>query len=108
MKLTLATNIGKPDAKRLGLDFAEAKRGKEVNVKNDVADILLKNGWAVQTSADGTKVEPAKATETAPDFDGMTLEELRTFAKDNGIEGASSLNKDDTLKLVKKNFNKVR
>lgn len=113
MKLKLALNIGKPDAQKLGLDFDKAKAGSEVNVKQDVADILLRNGWAIQSGSDVTVEESVAAanakTGDKPDFDAMTLEELRTYAKDNSIEGVTtSLNKDETLKLVKKNFNKVR
>jgi hypothetical protein len=57
MKLTLATNIGAKDAKRLGLD--KTLRGDAVTVKDDVADLLLKNGWAVRT--DGKAKAPVEA-----------------------------------------------
>lgn len=116
MKLTLATNIGRPDAKKLGLDFEKAKRGNEVNVKQDVADILLKNGWAIQTGSNATVAESAAAAnaeDEEPDFKSMTVEQLRTFAKDNEIEGVTTtMNRDETVAAVrkgyKKNFNKVR
>ena len=103
MKLVLARNIGAKDAKRLGLD--KVNRGDAVTTKDKAElDELRQRGLVIETTADGKVVEASDAAEK--DFDAMTLEELRTYAKDNSIEGVTtSLNKDDTLKLVKK-FNR--
>jgi hypothetical protein len=60
MKLTLATNIGAKDAKRLGL--TKTLRGDTVDVKDKKAEeILLSNGWAIRT--DGKEAAKAAAAE---------------------------------------------
>lgn len=58
MKLTLALNIGSRDAKRLGLK--KTQRGDEVSASKEVEDILLKNGWAIRSGADGPDPEAVK------------------------------------------------
>jgi DNA-binding transcriptional regulator YhcF (GntR family) len=107
MKLVLSRNIGAKDAKRLGL--TKVQRGDAVTgVKKEALDELRSRGLVIETKADGTVVE-ATATDETPDFDSMNLEQLRAYAKENEVEGVTtSINKDETLKLVKKHFNKVR
>ena len=110
MKLVLSRNIGAKDAKRLGL--TKVQRGDAVTgVKKEALDELRSRGLVIETKADGTPVEASQAetTDETPDFDSMNLEQLRAYAKENEVEGVTtSINKDETLKLVKKHFNKVR
>lgn len=108
MKLVLSRNIGAKDAKRLGL--TDVKRGDAVTTKDKAAlDELRQRGLVIETTADGTPVEASAETEEKPDFDGMTVAELRDFASANNIEGVTTtMNRDETVKHVKKNFNKVR
>jgi hypothetical protein len=117
MRLTLTTNIGTRDAKRLGLKTV--MEGQVVNVDGKVADELLKKGWATDGSAGQREGRAASTLRTtpapsdvetgvdsdAPDFDNMTKEELHAFAKDYGISGVNmAQSKIDILQTVKKAY----
>lgn len=114
MRLTLTGNIGTRDCKRFDLEPEDALEGREVDVKADAAKELLARGWAVPpdqartTTADVT-AGPADGGvlrgAEPPDFDGMTVEELRDFARANDIDAPAHLNKPDLIKQVKK-FNR--
>jgi hypothetical protein len=116
--LKLALNIGVPDAKRLGL--TKTAQGETVSVSGEVADELLKRGWAFDPST-GQLSDEATPTSSAtprpgeaqipegaepaapPDFDAMTKEELHEHARANNIEGVTmAQNKDDMIRTVKR------
>lgn len=52
MKLRLLLNLGKDDARRIGLDLDEAREGETVDVKQEQADELLRKGWATEAGDD--------------------------------------------------------
>jgi len=110
MKLTLTRNLGRGDAKRIGIeDLEDAQRGKLVTIKDKkVLDEFRQRGLVVETTADGTVVVEG-AKEEKPDFDGMTIAQLREFADAHKIEGVkTTMSHDETAKHVKREFNKVR
>ena len=52
-------------------------------------------------TVEGKTVEQNAVEENATDFDKMTVEELRAFAKEKGITGVSALKKEELLVLLK-------
>jgi hypothetical protein len=62
--LVLTVNLGAGDARRIGLDQADATEGKTIDVEPQVADLLLRNGWAV-------------TPENAPEPDSTTVPMVR-------------------------------
>jgi hypothetical protein len=62
--LVLTVNLGAGDARRIGLDQADATEGKTIDVEPQVADLLLRNGWAV-------------TPENAPEPDSTTVPIVR-------------------------------
>ncbi len=55
-----------------------------------------------KTLGDTTKLSsPGKQ---GKQFDEMTVSELRAYAKERGLEGCSSLTKDELLSLLKERF----
>jgi hypothetical protein len=66
MKLKLTLNIGKLDATRLGLE--ETVEGKTVDVRKEVADELIRKGWALPESGkvDSSKAEPLTSSSQLP------------------------------------------
>jgi hypothetical protein len=113
--LKLALNIGVPDAKRLGL--TKTMQGETVSVSGEVADELLKRGWAFDPSTGALSDEATPTSSATPrpgeaqapegaepaDFDAMTKEELHEHAKAHNIEGvAMSQNKDDMVRVIKR------
>jgi hypothetical protein len=116
--LTLALNIGAPDAQRLGLKKTLA--GETVSVEKDAADELLRRGWATEPDSDRLAPEATPTSSATPkvgeadkregqpadgppDFEGMTKAELIEYADAHKITGVSAAAaKDDILKVVKK------
>lgn len=113
-RLKLLLNLGKPDAARLGIDFAEAREGKVVTVDDEVGNELLTKGWAADPNDERFKAAaaaPAVAATPAapqvapppPDFDAMTKEELKAFADDKKVEGINmAMHKDEMVRLLKR------
>lgn len=106
LKLTL--NIGVKDARRLNLE--KTLEGQTVSVEKEVADELLRNGWAVEPTAKvevpgvpGVPGAPAPAPADIPDFDAMTKEDLKAFADDYGVPNVTmAMSKDDMVRALKK------
>ncbi len=48
-----------------------------------------------------TEVEPENPTEPEKNLEDMTVPELKALAKEKGIEGASSLSKEDLIAVLK-------
>ena len=77
-------------------------------IKGNVERIVLSEEQAKKLEANSFKrvtadeqTQPEKGTEdTKPSLEGLTVKELREMAKEKGIEAASSLNKEDLLKVL--------
>ncbi len=63
MTLKLTLNIGTEDAKRLGLKATH--EGEAVDVSGEVAEELLKRGWATEELGPKVKTVPAVELKTA-------------------------------------------
>jgi len=83
-------------------------------IKGNVERIVRDDVKASKLIADGFKVlgeareaepqkqaEPENPTEPEKNLEDMTVPELKALAKDKGIEGASSLGKEDLLAVLK-------
>lgn len=63
--------------------------------------------YEVLEGTPGGTEEPEEVTETAPPeepekkLEDMTVPELKALAKEKGIEGSSSLNREDLLSVLK-------
>lgn len=126
-KLKLLLNIGKRDAQRLGLQ--ETLAGKSVSVAADVADEMLRRGWATEPDRDAPAPHAAPTTSAtlppaqpqgppvgpgpgpspnppappAPDLDAMTKDELKAHADRLKIDGVTlAMTKDEMIKVIKK------
>jgi hypothetical protein len=100
MRLRLLLNIGDDDVRRL--DLEKRFEGETVDVKQAVADEMLRRGWATD-AAEMRTTEVAAAPETGPNVDEMTKEELKAFADANAIEGVTmEQHKDEMVKTVKR------
>lgn len=100
-------NIGRKDAARLDLDADKAREGAVINVSSEIADELLKHGWAVGASGESAAAAAPESAPAPPDFDAMTKEELHAFAQSHGIEGVSmAMHKDEQVRLIKRAMRK--
>ena len=75
-------------------------------VKDDViASKLIADGFKelgeVREIEPEKQAEPENPTEPEKNLEDMTVPELKALAKDKGIEGASSLAKEDLLAVLK-------
>ncbi|WP_313074729.1 Rho termination factor N-terminal domain-containing protein [Lacrimispora sp.] len=75
-------------------------------VKDDVkASKLIADGFKELNEAKEVEPEKQAEPEIPPDpeksLEDMTVPELKTLAKERGIDGASSLNRDDLLSVLK-------
>lgn len=114
MKLKLTTNLGLHDAGRFGLDHDKATEGAAVDVKQDAADELLRRGWALDPATYDArykgkpepKVEAGAAAPTlppVPDFDAMSVQDLKAYADANKVPGLSPTSpRDDMVKAARK------
>lgn len=59
------------------------------------------NFMVAESLEDFTVKEEAEQPEAKPELDKMTVPELKVLAKENGIEGAASLNKAELLAVLK-------
>lgn len=59
--LKMKTNLGTPDAKRLGLDPRKAREGQTISAEGEVYDELIRKGWAGEPDAEPetVTVEPS-------------------------------------------------
>lgn len=82
------------------------KGNVEKIVKNDViASKLIADGFKelseVKVAEPGKQAEPENPPEPEKNLEDMTVSELKALAKEKGIEGASSLAKEDLLAVLK-------
>ena len=64
-----------------------------------VAEKLMKDGFEPWEGV--TKVAPSDPDKTKKSLDEMTVEELKTLAKEKGLTGVSALAKKDLLEILK-------
>ena len=72
----------------------------EVDVENAAtAEKLMKEGFEPWEGV--TKAAPSATDKTEKSLDEMTVEELKTLAKEKGLTGVSALAKKDLLEILK-------
>lgn len=72
----------------------------EIDVENAAtAEKLMKEGFKPWEGA--TKVTPSDSDSAEKSLDEMTVEELKTLAKEKGLAGVSALAKKDLLEILK-------
>ncbi len=47
------------------------------------------------------EIEETKETAEIPDYDNMTVDDLKTLAKQNGVSGYSNMKKDELIAVLK-------
>jgi hypothetical protein len=80
MRITFRTNLGRSDARRLGLDYSKCTAGSTCDVEQDVAVALVSQGIA--TAKDVLKAVPVPAAvqgvPAQPEVQGVPAEDSRS------------------------------
>jgi hypothetical protein len=99
MRLRLLLNIGDDDVRRL--DLEKRFEGETVDVKQAVADELLRRRWATDAVEVQQAPKPAAAAAQLPDLSLMTKAELQAYADDKKIDGVNmGMTKDEMISAV--------
>lgn len=73
-------------------------------IKDNVERIAEGENQIQKLKADGFKILDEKADvaeETRPELESLKIDELKSLAKEKGIEGAASLTKNELLSVLK-------
>jgi hypothetical protein len=114
-RVRLQLNIGTKDSQRLGLDANKARAGETIDVRQAVADELIRNLWAVDArdeaagpaTVTAVPAAPSLKTPGQPDFQAMTKEQLKQYADRNKIEGVTMAHsKDEMIEAIEDGLTK--